>query len=203
MWDGWESPRECVCRALASLKGYQRIFNKASVKNWGTKEFPGPTLNLMRSDSAHCHGMAFEFLDEREQQIKKYLAQREGKGFALKQLPAQLEAGAEIIAIVPIYEGNNLIRADRIEEIAKQALRAVGDDGKCIDYVEGVAAKLHGLGIDDPAVSDLLQAVRFLQQNTRTANPQRPQGEPLLWPNPIFPMILKLRRVTRSDAGRS
>jgi glutathione-specific gamma-glutamylcyclotransferase len=178
MWDGWEKTRGCVRRAQADLSGYRRVFNKASVKNWGTEKSPGPTLNLTKSDSAQCHGMAFEFPDEREQEIRTYLAQREGKSFALKQLPAQLEAGAEIIAIVPIYEGNNLIRADRIEEIAKQVFRAVGDDGKCIDYVEGVAAKLHGLGIDDPAVSDLLQAVRFLQQNTRTANPQRPQGEP-------------------------
>ncbi len=171
MWDGWEKTRGCVRRAQADLSGYRRVFNKASVKNWGTEKSPGPTLNLTKSDSAQCHGMAFEFPDEREQEIWTYLAKREGPGFALRPLPVHLEAEGEIAALVPVYEGNNLIHADSVEQIADMVLRASGKDGKCIKYVNGIAEKLHCLGIDDPAVSELWRALRSLQQDTRTANP--------------------------------
>jgi hypothetical protein len=37
MWDGWETAHSCTRRLLAELRGYQRIFNKASTTNWGTK----------------------------------------------------------------------------------------------------------------------------------------------------------------------
>jgi len=168
MWDGWEATRGCIRRARAGLSGYRRVFNKASVRNWGTKEFPAPTLNLIKSDSAHCYGMAFEFPDECEQEIREYLVKREGKSFALRQIPAQLENGDEITAIVPIYEGNNLIHADRIAILVEMILQASGKDGKCIFYLKGLTEELHRLGIDDPAVSDLWQALRSRQQYLRT-----------------------------------
>ena len=165
MWDGWEVPQGCVRRALADLSGYRRAINKASMRNWGTKEFPGPTLNLIKSDSAHCYGMAFEFPDEREQGILAYLAKREGQGFALRPLPVHLETDGEITAIVPVYKGKNFIVADNVEEISDMVLRASGTDGKCINYVKGIAEKLHYLGIDDPAVSDLWRTLVHRSEN--------------------------------------
>lgn len=159
MWDGWETERGCIRSAQAKLSGYCRVFNKASVRNWGTKKCPCPTLNLMKSDSAHCHGMAFEFPDDRKQDMLAYLTCREG-GFVLRKLPAQLVAGGEIAAIVPVYEGNNLIPTDPVEVIANLVLQASGKDGTCISYVEGIAEKLDRLGIDDPAVSELWRIVQ-------------------------------------------
>lgn len=159
MWDGWEATRGCVRRARADLRGYRRVFNKASVRNWGTKEFPGPTLNLIKSDSAHCYGIAFEFSDEREQDILRYLTNREGKGFFLRKILTQLDTGDTVIAVVPVYEGANLIYTDRIEYLANMILQARGKDGACIGYIKGIAEELHRLGIDDPAVSELWRAV--------------------------------------------
>jgi glutathione-specific gamma-glutamylcyclotransferase len=169
MWDGWEATRRCVRRTRADLSGYRRVFNKASVRNWGTKEFPGPTLNLIESDSAHCQGMAFEFHDECEHKIATYLAKREGRGFSLRPLPVHLEAEGEIAALVPVYEGNNLIHADSVEQIADMVLRASGKDGKCINYVKGIAEKLHHLGVDDPAVNELWQALVLRCENRRVS----------------------------------
>lgn len=164
MWDGWEARRGCVRRARASLNGYRRVFNKASVRNWGTKEFPAPTLNLVKSESARCYGMAFEFSDECEQDIRAYLINREGKSFAMRQITAQFESGDEITATVPIYEGSNIIDEDRIEIILDMIIKASGKYRKCIVYINGLAEELHRLGIDDPAVSDLWQALRSRQQ---------------------------------------
>jgi len=44
--DGWEVRHNCLGRHIADLAGYCRVFNKASVRNWGTKTAPGLTLNL-------------------------------------------------------------------------------------------------------------------------------------------------------------
>jgi len=159
MWDGWESTWGCVRRVQAKVPGYCRMFNKASIRNWGTKTCPCPTLNLVKSDSTHCRGVAFEFPDDRKQEILSYLTEREGRDFVLRKLPAQLDGGDEIEAIVPIYEGKNLIRADSVDKIAKMVLQANGKNGSCVSYVKGILDKLCSLEIDDSAVTELWKTV--------------------------------------------
>jgi glutathione-specific gamma-glutamylcyclotransferase len=163
MWGGWEAGHGCIRRARAGLHGYRRVFNKASVSNWGSKKCPCPTLNLTKSNSAHCQGIAFEFPDERKPGILKYLTKREGAGFLLCALPAQLESGDVITPLVPLYEGKNLIRPISAKRIAEMALRATGKDGSCIDYINSIAAELRRLEIDDPAVSQLWWSVSQLR----------------------------------------
>ena len=77
MWDHWETQFGCLRSLVAVLPGYQRVFNKASVRNWGTPAVPGPTLNIMPSDQA-CRGIAFEFPDRAAGAIDAYLRRREG-----------------------------------------------------------------------------------------------------------------------------
>lgn len=155
MWDRWEEAHGCVRRAKAILSGYRRIFNKPSVRNWGTKTFPCPTLNLMRSNASFCHGMAFEFLDDRKKEIRTYLAAREGKDLDLHELAVRLHDGNEVIATVAIYEGKNLTPSGEIKRVAEVVLKATGRDGPCIHYLKGINDELHRLGINDPAVRDL------------------------------------------------
>ena len=61
MWDGWEKGFGCLRRSVVTLQGYGRTFNKASMKNRGTKHAPCPTLNLEKIEVGTCKGMAFEF----------------------------------------------------------------------------------------------------------------------------------------------
>ena len=44
MWDGWQTSFGCTRCVPASLPGFSRAFNKASVANWGSRGIPGPTL---------------------------------------------------------------------------------------------------------------------------------------------------------------
>jgi len=157
MWDGWENARGCIRRARAELSGYRRVFNKPSIRNWGTEKCPCPTLNLVKADTACCCGLAFEFPDYREQEILKYLTKREGRDFVLHKLSAQLEEGDKIEPLVFIYEGKNLIPSNGVSDIAELVLLASGTAGSCISYVKGVADELRRLGINDPAVSVLWQ----------------------------------------------
>jgi cation transport protein ChaC len=159
MWDGWEKAQGCVRRAKAMLRGYRRVFNKASVRNWGTEQFPCPTLNLIKSASSHCQGIAFEFSDGGKQRIMAYLTEREGKDFGLHELPAELDEGGQITVMVPVYEGDNIIHVDGAKEIVQMALQATGEDGKCVTYLKGIADELLRLGIEDPAVNEIWDAL--------------------------------------------
>jgi cation transport protein ChaC len=109
MWDGWEHAYECSRRVKGTLSGYRRVFNKPSVRNWGTTQRPCPTLNLIKSATSRCHGLAFEFGDDRKNDISAYLATREGRGFILQRLTVRLDNSRDVIATVAIYQGKKLI----------------------------------------------------------------------------------------------
>jgi cation transport protein ChaC len=126
----------CLGKTKAKLVGYRRIFNKLSVRNWGTKKFPCPTLNLTKSDSSFCYGIAFEFLSEMERQVLMYLKEREG-GFAFRKVAIQLAAGQTVFANVAVYEGSMVIRPSEANP-GKMVLQAAGRDGTCIQYLKGV-----------------------------------------------------------------
>ena len=158
MWDSWEADRGCLRRVTGELRGYSRSFNKLSVRNWGTRLYPAPTLNLIASNSS-CRGIAFEFPEARRAEIVAYLIQREGKDFTLNERPIVLAAGAEVAALVPLYHGPNVIPLTGAPGLAAMALRAKGVSGSGADYIKGVANHLRQLGIDDPAVADLCSAL--------------------------------------------
>ncbi|MEY9575922.1 cation transport protein ChaC [Bradyrhizobium diazoefficiens] len=159
MGDGWEVSRGCTRRSLANLSGYCRAFNKASVRNWGTKANPCPTLNLVPIASEMCRGVAFEFSDDRTEGIRAYLMEREGKAFALCSLPIQLDEGSHVGALVPIYEGKNIISVNDASELKRLIVRARGTNGSGIEYVTGVARELAAAGVVDPVVTKLMRDI--------------------------------------------
>ena len=151
----WETQRGCIRRVLADLPGYRRVFNKASIRNWGTKGTPCPTLNLSKVADGVCRGMAFEFPDALKTEILAYLEEREGKSFPLHEMTVRLEDKTEVSAFVPLYEGKNVIDGKTLEEIAQMVAAASGIDGACLAYINDIAENLCALGIDDPAVTEL------------------------------------------------
>ncbi len=43
MWDDWYGSLSCTRKTIGLMRGYRRTFSKNSVRNWGTKQRPGPT----------------------------------------------------------------------------------------------------------------------------------------------------------------
>ena len=159
MWDGWEKAYGCTKTSLADLPGYRRVFNKASIKRWGSKQSPCPTLNLEKVAAAACRGMAFAFPDGRRNEVLNYLRNREGEGFELPEFEVRLTDGTGVTAAVPLYGGKNLIRAASVPEAAAVVQNAKGTAGPCAKYIKGIFDKLAELGINDPAVVDLMREV--------------------------------------------
>lgn len=159
MIDGWEGNFGCVRRSTTELPGYRRTFNKASTRNWGSPECPCPTLNLEKVEGGVCKGIGFNFSSTRDSAVREYLSDREGKGFSLETVTIRLEDDSEVQGFVPIYYGKNIL-ANAEQEKSLMVIRAAGTDGSCRNYVKNVAELLISLGIDDPAVKELWQAVQ-------------------------------------------
>jgi cation transport regulator ChaC len=103
--------------------------------------------------------MAFEFSEDRRDAILGYLTEREGRGFALRDLPIRPRGEDETQAVVPLYEGRNIITTDRVQDLAAMVIKARGSDGPCKKYVKGISDELRRLNIDDATVTELWRAV--------------------------------------------
>ena len=80
MNDGWEKAHSCARRVHATLFGFSRAFDKASIKSRATKIDPAPTLRVVSSNGS-CRGIAFEFPEFRRLEVLKELLEREGPTF--------------------------------------------------------------------------------------------------------------------------
>lgn len=139
--------------------GVRRAFNKLSVANWGTKEAPCPTLNLQADREASCQGMAFAFAAVDKNAVLARLQKREGKSFVLTPLSVRFDDGMQVEAYAPLYNGRNLRFELELDDQSRMVRAARGTNGSGIDYVKGIAQSLEALGIDDPAVRSLRDAL--------------------------------------------
>jgi glutathione-specific gamma-glutamylcyclotransferase len=159
MFDEWESNHGCVGRRWADLA--RRVFNKKSVENWGTKEWPGLTLNLKESTNSVCRGIAFAFADDdsESQDMLERLTRREA--CQPRSLAIRLLDGRDVTALVYIYEGKSILDPTTpLAEMASMVVRAKGKSGACVDYVRRTLEGLGSIGLDDPEVTSLWEAVK-------------------------------------------
>jgi cation transport protein ChaC len=161
MFDAWESKYACIDRTWAHLQGHRRAFNKKSVENWGTAACPGLTLNLKQSDSHSCRGVAFGFAENNEdaRALLAYLTRREA--CKPRNLPILLEDERQVTAVIYIYEGKNLLgEGVPLDEKVDMVVGARGNSGACLDYVKRTFDRLDSIGIHDPEVTELRNAVK-------------------------------------------
>jgi glutathione-specific gamma-glutamylcyclotransferase len=160
IWDkSWPTKNGCRRQEIAKLRGYQRVFNKASSKNWGTKICPCPTLNVEEVPGGTCVGVAFEFDDSKRNEVLAYLCSREGPGFELREGVEIWFNGTPERAVVPICIDKALLIPDRLENRAATASAARGKEGTCVAYVENIVNALAAIQVNDPVVTDFWAAV--------------------------------------------
>ncbi|HLF83310.1 MAG TPA: gamma-glutamylcyclotransferase [Blastocatellia bacterium] len=156
IWDGWEGEFGCTRKETATLRGYRRDFNKASVQNWGSDSTPGPTLGLEPLGEAECVGLAFEFPPTERERVLQVLRAREGPSFALEEKDVQLASGPTVRALVAVNDRSrtSYLGKQTVEERAKLAATAAGSSGLCRDYVKNIRDRLEALEIRDQAVEE-------------------------------------------------
>ncbi len=103
---------------------------------------------------------AFEFPDVCSAQVSSYLVDREGRGFVFRKLPVRIEEESEVIAVVSLYKGTNVLPNFSARSVAGIITDStVGTSGSCKDYVRGIANELSKIGIDDPVATELVKAI--------------------------------------------
>lgn len=162
MVDGWEEEFGGTRHEGARLVGYHRSFNKRSTENWGTPERPGITLGLERDPEAVCVGCAFHFPDERADEIRRYLRRREGPAFSFPELEVMLPDERRVRALVAVNDTSapSYVGHLPVEERAGLVEGARGSSGSARRYLTSVREMLRRLGIRDPHVEELWDAVR-------------------------------------------
>jgi glutathione-specific gamma-glutamylcyclotransferase len=164
MWDDWEKQFDGQKYDKALLKDFQRDFNKKSIRNWGTRELPGPTLGLESLRGSECIGSAFEFADDKEESVIAYLEEREGPSFGLSKLEILLSDNQSVQAFVPINQrmAQTYIGNISLDQRAEMAKKANGTHGNCIDYIANIRNKLLELEIKDVNVENFWQAIQSI-----------------------------------------
>ena len=160
MWDEWESRFDCTERCVATIAGYKRVLNKASVANWGSASAPGPTLNLVGDADASCTGVAFNIPAAKEAEALAYLRIREGREFNSVPANARLADERVVVATVAIYAGRNLVSYANDDELVSKIMAARGTSGRAIDYVLSLVAQLSSMGVDDPDLTRIAARLR-------------------------------------------
>jgi cation transport protein ChaC len=159
MADGWERVFGSTSRAVATLHDYERSFTKASTVNWGTKAYPAPTLRIIERAGAKCMGVAFEFLDERQDGVFEYLAAREGKGFTRIQVRLNLTSGDAVEAFTYRYEGRSVITTSDVTALAEMATLARGTSGTGAEYIRQTQEALAKEGLSDSTIDTIAEVM--------------------------------------------
>lgn len=163
MWNPGFEPAE---QALARLEGYHRSFCMASVVYRGTPEAPGLVLALDHLTGAVCRGVAYRVAPADGDKVLDYLRARELVSSAYREViePVVLASGEQHPALCYVMDREHWQYRGGLgaDEQARIIARAAGPAGSNRDYLVNTVAAMEGLGLDDPPLFALAEAVRRL-----------------------------------------
>lgn len=146
---------------LAVAPGYARRFCLLDTFNWrGSPERPGLMAGLDQGGA--CQGLVYRISADMADQETEVVWRREalGPAYLPRFIPVDTAKGrVEALAFVANHDAPEIARLCHADQVRYLATGR-GDHGTSLDYLEGVAAQLVALGIDDPDVSRLVTDVR-------------------------------------------
>ena len=145
----------------ASLRGYHRSLCIFSHVHRGTPERPGLVLGLDRGGI--CRGLAFRVAADRAQETVAYLRAREQATavYVERLMPVRLQDGRHVTALVYVADRKHLQYAGRLprEQQLELVRHGRGSSGENPDYVLLTDEHLRKMGIYDPVLAGLAQAL--------------------------------------------
>ncbi|MCB8822955.1 gamma-glutamylcyclotransferase [Microvirga rosea] len=148
-------------RHHARLYGYHRSLCVFSHVHRGTPERPGLVLGLDRG--GRCHGVAFKVAPEEADATIHYLREREQATavYLERRLPVRLEDGRKVEALTYIADRKHNQYAGRLsfDDIVALVRHGEGISGRNPDYVRSTYEHLLGMGVHDPLLERLTEAV--------------------------------------------
>lgn len=161
MWDpGFRFAEVRVGHAL----GYRRSFClEDDIGGRGTPEVPGLMAALVEGADERCAGLVFRIAAELVDEESYFVWRRERVMPAYLPRMIDLETARgriEALAFVADPDVPNINRALSREQQVRRLASGAGFLGSSRDYLENLAAGLEQLGLDDPALFALRDAVR-------------------------------------------
>ncbi|KAG2566543.1 gamma-glutamylcyclotransferase 2-3-like [Panicum virgatum] len=156
-------------RVVGFVRDYRRVFYQGSTDHRGTPQFPGRTVTLEHHPGATCWGIAYKIREEDKQTALEYLEVREKQYDEKIHLDLYTDSSPKVPAVenVTAYlattnkESNkNYLGPAPLEEMARQIYLAEGPSGPNKEYVFKLEDALNKLGVVDPHVQELANAVR-------------------------------------------
>lgn len=162
-------------RTLAFVANHTRRFWQGSPDHRGTPTSLGRVVTLVPEPGAVCWGMAYRIAPEHHDEVMAYLDHRERGGYvrinvdfhrADKVVPDPLSslspsaAGEASITYIANPENEHYLGPSPLPAMVRQIASAAGESGRNADYVINLATHLGQMGLDDPHVFTLAQAVR-------------------------------------------
>lgn len=174
----WRPGFPFVDKRRVQLHGYSRRFWQGSHDHRGVPEAPGRVVTLIPDADASCRGMAFQIADE---SVFDALDYREKNGYqrtTVTLLPEQPSIDP-FEAIAWVAEPGNFayLGEASIKAMATQIAASAGPSGRNDDYVFELANALADMGIIDPHIIELEEALRSIVANahhTETRVSQQP-----------------------------
>lgn len=145
----------------ARLHGYHRSLCIFSHVHRGTPERPGLVLGLDRGGV--CRGLAFRVAAVEARQTVAYLREREQATsvYIERQVRLKLEDGRQVRGLVYVADRRHLQYAGKLppKELLRLVRNGRGSSGENPDYVLQTHQHLRKMGIYDPVLASLAQAL--------------------------------------------
>uniref|UniRef100_A0A0E0DEW5 glutathione-specific gamma-glutamylcyclotransferase n=1 Tax=Oryza meridionalis TaxID=40149 RepID=A0A0E0DEW5_9ORYZ len=133
-------------RLVGFVRDYRRVFYQGSTDHRGTPEFPGRTVTLEHQPGATCWGVAYKISTEQDKQT------------ALEHLEVREKQYDEKIYL-DLYTDSSP-KTPAVKNVMVQIYLAEGPSGPNKEYLFKLEDALNKIGVVDPHVQDLANAVR-------------------------------------------
>ena len=146
----------------ARVEGWLRRFWQASPDHRGTPDAPGRVATLLPSEGAHCWGRVYKLAREERERVLAALDRREQAGYTHHWLEASLPDGTvlgDVLVYVATPDNPNFLGPASLEAMVRQVLHSEGPSGSNRDYVLQLAEALGAMGVRDPHVCELAEAL--------------------------------------------
>jgi len=166
MWNPAFEPAET---RVGTLAGYRRALNVWTAHARGTPEKPGLALGLAAGDltaGKECRGLLYRLNSNRLDDDLAAIWDREMYTgiYRPEWLPVQCDAGGPVTAICFVTDTNHPQFAEptTTDAAAHLIAQATGKFGSCREYLAETLKSLHQQGIEEPALSKILERVTEL-----------------------------------------
>ncbi|BEJ18079.1 hypothetical protein CspHIS471_0703560 [Cutaneotrichosporon sp. HIS471] len=159
-------------RTLAFVANHTRRFWQGSPDHRGTPTSLGRVVTLVPEPGEVCWGFAYRVPHDRVDEVMAYLDHRERGGYIRISVPFHRASSVcanplhnmgpaiESITYIAAPDNEHYLGPDALPRMVRQIATAEGESGRNADYVISLATHLREMGLEDPHVFTLAQAVR-------------------------------------------